>query len=200
MYGGEALVAIDAGFSHLGVVVLSVPSLEILEARVITTKKENRKTKTYVVIDDIRRLRETVRVLQEVTQPFLNRGRVYTAVEFPSGGAQSGRAHRAMGMATALLVAWGELNSLPMTCITPMEVKKAVTGKKHASKQEVIDIILQQGWNIQLIKGRYVIEASYPVPHEVVINRSEFEHIADALGVALHEKEKSELYRIMSRT
>jgi Holliday junction resolvasome RuvABC endonuclease subunit len=91
--------------------------------------------------------------------------------ELPPGGAKSARAMSQMALATGTIAATFALLGLPVEWVSPFEVKLAVTGKKSATKDEIMDAItVKYGKSLESQKGK-------------------FEHIADAIGAYLAAKE-----------
>ena len=128
------ILGIDAGFTHMGVVVVDWPAKRIVYKDTMQTKKSAGKRGLRVADDDAERCQYLVRALLAVLRDWQPAGAV---VELPSGGSQSARAHRAMGMSTAIVAAVLEMGGIPTEWVTPMAVKKETTGHVHASKQDV---------------------------------------------------------------
>lgn len=99
-------------------------------------------------------------------------------VECPVG-SQSARAMASYGVCMGILGAI-RAEGIPLIEVTAFEVKKAATGNKNATKQDMID------WGVELYP-----EANWPVYEQNGKNfvkgelHSKCEHVADALG-AIH--------------
>jgi Holliday junction resolvasome RuvABC endonuclease subunit len=126
------IMGIDAGFNGMGVLV--VEGRTVLFAGSSLTQAAAKKRKVRVADDDTARCQDHARYLQGVIAQYDPVGII---CEMPSGGAQSSRAARTMGMATAIVAAVAELDSLPLEVTTPMEGKKAATRCRDATKQQV---------------------------------------------------------------
>lgn len=181
--GRKILFGIDAGFVATGVSVFDVTGggCKFIEAFCIRTEKSVKKKAIRVADDDCERVRIIVSTLDEMLSQWIETNQVFMAVEIPTGGAQGARANRTMGIITGAMVALSVLRWVPVEWVTPTEVKIAVTGKKSACKDEIMD------------KIRKVLSAySTKLPK----SKAEFEHIADSVGVILHIRKNSTMYKL----
>jgi Holliday junction resolvasome RuvABC endonuclease subunit len=128
----KPIMGIDAGFAGMGVVI--VQGREILFAGSNLTKRSAAKRQVRVADDDTDRCQDHAGYLWDVIQRFQPGGAV---AEMPSGGAQSARANRAMGMATGIVATVLEIAGLPLEVVTPQAVKMAATRKRDATKEQV---------------------------------------------------------------
>lgn len=85
--------------------------------------------------------------------------------EMPNAGAKSATALAAMARVAGLTATFAELCGLPHLWVTPTQVKRATTGRRHASKQDV-----EAG-----------VRARWP-GHRFAETKIEREHVVDALG------------------
>lgn len=158
------ILAIDAGFAHMGVVVAD--GSQILFTQTIHTEKASGKKGIRVADDDVERCQTLARFLSDVITQHKPEGAI---VEFPSGGAQGARANRAMGMATAAVAAVLEMHRLPVEVVTPQAVKKASTGRQDGSKEQVEETVRQRfDW------GKWMPKT-----------KKDREHVTDAAGAIL---------------
>ena len=88
--------------------------------------------------------------------------------ELPTSGSISSRPAHQMGIALGIVAGFVEVMGLPVEWVTPTDVKKAVTGKRNASKDEIMDRVRKKFSDCNFMK-----------------TKAEFEHIADACGVYL---------------
>ncbi len=153
------LLSMDVGFKSLGWVLFEQGSPKA--CGVIRTEKSAKKT-VRTADDNAERAAKIARELREL----IERHGVKACVgELPSGGAQSARAISQMSMAVAVVAAVTELSALPTEWCTPGDVKKAMIGRKDASKDEIME------------------EAKRRYPSlSVGLPKASFEHIADAVG------------------
>lgn len=159
------LLGIDAGFAALGVVIIEDGTVLHAEAaRTARTTKKKRGLR--VADDDADRCQQLARCLAWIIEEWRPAGAV---VELPGGGARGARAHRAMGMATALVAAVLELSDLPAEWVTPAEGKKAAAGRMDASKEQV-----QHG-----------VRRAFQWPEGAAWPACEAEHIYDAAAAVL---------------
>jgi len=157
----RTILCLDPGFAATGYLV--VGRNDFLQAHgVVKTEKSNRKLKIRAAEDDARRSAELARQLADLIVRHHCRGIV---TELPHGGAQSARAMAHMARCAAIVVTVAELIALPIEYYAPEEVKRALTGRKRASKEEMI------------------VAAAQHLPVLSELPKSKAEHIADAVGV-----------------
>ena len=155
----KSILALDVGFTSMGVVVLR--GGRIIHMEVIKTQKSKSK-QARVADDSAARCAVLAGRLVEIIGEF----KVGAVVgELPSAGAQSAAALRSMGLATGVGAAVAEIFRLPVEWCTPMEGKLALTGKRNASKEQMMEAA-----------RRKFSDTAFPSA------KSTFEHIADALG------------------
>lgn len=173
------VLGLDPGFAMLGyaVVELGDRAEEDIVRRVWTveTEKSAKKKGVFAAHDDIRRGRELHRALSEVMADF---SPVAICAEIPSG-SKGARAGACLAAAKQALASFAEQHELPVLCVSPTELKQAVTGKGTASKEEVQ----------RALEGIYG-EIEWPRL------KGHHEHAADALG-AYRACETSELMRML---
>lgn len=157
------IIGIDPSFRNFGTArctydrnttELTVESLRLISPPVIETsaiKKRN--------LDDLRRATHLYEGLLSVCE-----GMDLAVVEVPVG-SQSARASVSYGVCIGILAAC----PIPITVVTPIQVKKAGAGHREASKKDMIDwattVYPDANW---LMKGNKYLNAN--------------EHLADALA------------------
>lgn len=158
------VMAIDAGFAGMGVVVAE--GRRIVHAATCRTERTAKKRGIRVADDDAERAQTLARFLLDIISEW---GPAGVVVELPSGGAQGARANRAMGMSSGIVAAVLEAAGLPAEWVTPQAVKKAATGRKDGSKDAVAASVSRQfEWTTALPKVK-----------------ADLEHIYDAAGALL---------------
>lgn len=180
----KRVLALDVSLQHTGVALVEGHPPEIIEAYCIVTKKEAKKRKIYVTDDQVRRIRQITKRLDETIWRYRP---ALIVAELPTGGAQSASAAAGMGIAKAVVATVAQMSRLPLLVISPTDVKLAATGKKTASKAEVQAAIVRR-W--PGLGERFASKRS------ATGYTGQFEHIADALG-ALIAAEDHELMRMM---
>ena len=156
------VVAIDPGFANTGVAVMEYANVwKIKFCLCIRTFKSEVKRGMRVADDDAQRCLETSRRLIDIIKAHEPSGML---VELPNAGAKSARAARAMALSTGVMCAVVEAVELPVEWYTPVDIKVAATGRRKASKDEMMTA-MHHCW------------PKYPVPI-----KAEWEHIADALA------------------
>lgn len=159
-----SVLGIDPGLANMGLVeadvclltgkVINVSRMTLIRTEKSKDKQVKRRN------DDMHR----ARTLQEGLSTAASRCLLGMA-EVP-GGAQSARAAYALGIAVGILSSC----PVPLIEVDPQQVKKAVTGKKTASKQEMIEWATAQFPDADWIKQRGRLTDAN-------------EHLADALAI-----------------
>lgn len=178
------LFCIDAGFANTGMSLFrikpnSMGKLEFIKCFTARTKKSDKKRSIRVADDDSERVLQIIRQVDDFIRPF-DGNKIMVAIELPTGGAQGARANRTMGLITGAMVTYLEIMDWTVEYVTPNDVKIAVTKSRKASKDEIMDEI-----------RKMLKKHSNKLPK----TKAEFEHIADSVGVALHIKKNSNLYK-----
>jgi Holliday junction resolvasome RuvABC endonuclease subunit len=167
------LLALDVGFRNMGWVVISRG--KILKCGVLTTEKTKRKG---LRVSDDNAYR--CAILAVGIANLLHDNNIDGVVaEAPHGGARNARAMAAMAMSTAIVASVCALRRMPIEWSTPSEGKVALTGKKTASKEEMMEAA-----------RKLFPKAPFPKVE------GKFEHIADAVGSykALENANLSRMY------
>jgi Holliday junction resolvasome RuvABC endonuclease subunit len=172
------ILAVDAGFAATGWAIVS--GGQFVVGDVIVTKAEGKKKAVRKADDDIERCQEIVRVLETMCRAYKVEALV---VEIPTGGAQSARAMRGMGLVTGVLAALTELLGLPVEWVSPGQVK-ALAGSRLATKQQVEAVVVKRWPNAlafcEALRGRR-------------------EHLADALGAYMAAEHGQMLRTLVQR-
>lgn len=133
-------MGVDTGFANIGVTFARIdgptPSdLTILTIQRFGTEKSAKKKNIRSVDDNFARARliaSTLRKLVALYKPSL-----MTFESMTHGGPGQASVMAKMGMCYGLLAGLVEALDLPCVQMTPQEIKKAVCGKKDASKEEI---------------------------------------------------------------
>jgi crossover junction endodeoxyribonuclease RuvC len=160
------VLGIDSGLAACGLAAVRLlPAGEqLVEIQVFTSKPSDRKVGVRAADDVARRARELAVVMGLALEQYRP---VALAIESPSWPRNAGSAAK-MGIAFGVAFGMAERFGLPLVQATPMDVKLAVTGRKTASKDEVI----------------LAVETRFPGiewPRQTTL----WEHGADAVGVVL---------------
>lgn len=111
--------------------------------------------------------------------------------ELPSG-SQNAAAANLLGWAAGLVVSMCRILELPAEWVNQNDVKIATTGKKNATKHEIMDNVARRyGWErsekvIQITKGKRKGKTTRQVTYQALGEKypaGKFEHIADSIGV-----------------
>lgn len=171
---GQALIAVDAGFTSVGWAVLVQG--RIIACGCIRTERSPKKRAVRVADDDAERCAVIARQIAEVIRKHHVKGML---AELPSSGAKAARAMACMARAGAILATVAELLELPAAWVTPQEVKQ-IAGRKDASKDDVERAVLVRWPDAPLPKAK-----------------GEREHVADALAAYL-AAEHGNLVRLLN--
>jgi len=159
------ILAIDPSFANTGWCIghydMEALLVEVVDGGLISTEKAAVKT-IRRSSDDLRRAKEISRALTKYAESV-----DMVFAEIPTG-SQSARASWALGIAMGCLANVAVRN--PMIEITPTMTKLAATGRKDATKEEIITWARAKYPSLPWIKGRNGIS-----PRN--------EHMADAVGV-----------------
>lgn len=161
------LMCVDPGHANAGAVIVD-PSLpegqEIVTMRLCQTARHDQKLRYRVADDQARRSQELARFYSDLIREFSIRR--YLA-ELPSGGAPNSCAATDLARAATVLIAVAEVYNCAAEWYSPEEVKTALTGKRKATKDEMM-----------LAAGRV-----YPAVDRLFTAKSRREHVCDAIGV-----------------
>lgn len=111
--------------------------------------------------------------------------------ELPSG-SKNARAANLLGWAGALVVATCRILDLPAEWVSQNDVKIAVTGRRNATKPEIMDLVAEHyKWDrtekvIKITKGKRAGKTTKQVTYGALGGKypaGKFEHIADSIGV-----------------
>jgi crossover junction endodeoxyribonuclease RuvC len=129
------LLGIDPGFASLGwALVELLPETErVIQMGVIRTAKSTKKRSVRASDDNLRRIGELTQSLEPMVY---TPGAIAVCAESQSWPRNAGSSAK-VGMAWGVLGALAAIRGVPIFQASPQEVKKAVTGKKTASKLEV---------------------------------------------------------------
>jgi Holliday junction resolvasome RuvABC endonuclease subunit len=180
------LLCLDPGFSNFGYSVMDQNS-QVIDIGTVQTKKTNKKL-LRVADDDVQRITYITSQLSKIATQYDIQG---VLAELPPSNSQSAAAAKGLGIAVALTAAlFTELN-IPIEWATPDEVKRANTGKKNASKEDMMLAACKRyDWKISN-KTVVYSKSNFPkvcrvdsVYHPLgrSMGKNQFEHIADSLG------------------
>ena len=175
------ILGVDTGFSNLGFSVFD-RNLEIVDIGLIETSWSEKKM-TRVSDDENFRVSQMSRQFADVLEKYKVKG---VLGEAPAG-SKSAKAMAQIKMGYALVCTVLAIKGIPVEWETPQSVKKAICGKKNASKAEIMAGVCQKyGWEITTkereVKGKKKPYLVYcPLGYEWPAER--FEHVADSIAV-----------------
>ena len=161
------VLGVDPGFRNLGLFGLrltGIGSISASFAKVITTKKVNKKHRILEADDEIRCLEEIERAFKDALSTFMPD--VVITEERPK--LRSNQATAVVAMAFAALHAITRANGIPFIVVSIPDIKLCVTGDRSASKADMV----------KALKGKFPGFKGWP-------DSARVEHVADAGGAAL---------------
>jgi len=181
------LISLDIAFNNIGW-TLWENKRPVMAGVIRTEKTENKQTR--VCDDNSYRCSVAARSLQKIIH-----GECVRAIigESPAG-SKSAAAAKSAGLAIALVATTACHLDLPIEFCTPDMVKKAVCGRKDASKDAIMDRIIELYGGekavktIAITKGKRAGKESERVDYQFlggVWPGGTFEHIADSCGAYL---------------
>lgn len=164
------ILTLDPAFRNTGWAVINLhpASEEILAAGVITTKKIDKKLKSFAGSDNHR----CAQIIAAGILKLLEEWKVEIICAEAQAGSKNSRAAMLMGMGWGIISAISHLQNLPVLQVRPQEVKEVNVGSKRASKEEIKEAVC----------ARYP-EAEKAIEH--IKPPSLREHAYDAVAVAV---------------
>ena len=160
------LLGVDPGFSSIGLVALDLDADRVVRFDVFRTAKDDRKGRTLAVEDNVRRAREIAVYLGRVVEELEPIAIAAEAMSFPRSSSVAAK----VALTWGVLVALAERHELAIVQASPQEVKRALCGRKDASKDDVAE----------KLRGRWPELEQL----EESVTRSQREHPYDALAAA----------------
>lgn len=192
------LLACDPGFRNYGCAVIDQYG-QIIDVGTIQTKKTTKKL-LRTADDDVQRITYITEKLSSVIHHYNIKG---ILAELPPSGGQSAAAVKGLSMAVALSTALFTELGIPVEWATPEEVKRALTGAKNASKEDMMkSACCLHDWKI-MYKKVYTKSTKKLLRTDSIFHllgktmgKSQFEHIADACGAfeALKHSNTARIY------
>ena len=182
------IISIDAGFNAFGWALFSDRGEYVKSGWYEYKKPKDKKHK--VRASDLL-VEQSQAVYRELSRLVVEHKATAMVVELPSGGAISASAMRAMGMASCMLACLAEVTKIPVEWVPPDQVKIAMTGRKDASKDDIIKAAL--GKYMQFHKDiQWISYKGSTRPH------SNTEHAADAVG-AFEAARNGQMVRMITK-
>jgi Holliday junction resolvasome RuvABC endonuclease subunit len=133
------ILGCDPGFASFGYCIMQLlPDTErIISVNVIRTKKSNKKQKVLVADDNFRRARAIAAVLREVVVGFQPKAIAAEAFSPPRNASNAAKVALSWGILADIV----EDFQLPMVQASPQRIKKQLTDKTSATKEEVQEVL-----------------------------------------------------------
>jgi Holliday junction resolvasome RuvABC endonuclease subunit len=171
----KTVLAADVSLTHTGIVVMEHEGggWRVLEDEVIVTVTSPKKRRTFAVDDMTRRATEMCAAIEDLHARF---SPAVWVAELPHGSRHAAAA-RALGIANGVVGATAYLLDLPLVIVTPDQSKEFATGKKNASKAEMMDAAAKL---FPDLAAAYPAAKNSSSPYA-----GNFEHVADAIFALL---------------
>ena len=192
------LLACDPGYSNYGCAVIDQYG-QVIDAGTIQTTKASKKL-LRTADDDVQRISYITQELSKIIHHYGIKG---ILSELPPSGGQNASAVKGLAMAVALSTALFTELSIPVEWATPEEVKRALTGAKNASKEDMMkSACCLHDWKITekkvYAKTTKRLLRTDNIYHLLgkSMGKNQFEHIADAIGAfeALKHSNTARIY------
>jgi len=178
------ILALDPSYTGYGCSVID-PIGKIINIGTMHTEKSKKKL-LRVADDDVQRVTVLATGLSKVIHRYNIKG---VLAELPPSSSQNANAAKGLAMCIALTVALLTELKIPVEWATPNEVKQAMTGKKNASKEEMMAAACRRyNWEISnkpiYSKNTRKLQRTDIIYHPLgrSMGKNDFEHIADSLG------------------
>lgn len=177
------LVGADVAFATFGICCFKLDvtqGFKFVAADSFRTKKNNKKNKTRVDTDNIRRTIELFTLIDRFFKNNCNNS-VFVSAEFP-GGSKSSQAALGFGISTGAFVSYLTHKRFPFEQVTPQEVKFISSGRTENVNKKEVEQGISQVMQVEGIDfhGYSLIEyLDNYFPNENARN-----HIADSVSAA----------------
>jgi Holliday junction resolvasome RuvABC endonuclease subunit len=145
----------------------------------------DQKGKDYQMLKDIRRCQELIRELERL----VNNNDICAIVVELLAGTKTAKTAQTFGLVTGVLASILEKYALPVYIYNAMAVKKTLTGRKEASKEDVIKAVLElfpefcRKNGFKRKKSPMTGKLQWP---------AKLEHVADSMGLMIHAEDQSD--------
>ena len=182
----KKVLALDPSFRNTGYAVITVGKRDkVVDSGVIKTEARAKKSNVRAADQTLEQIQVMVNSIREVISR--HEPEVLIA-ELPTSGGKSARAVASMAIAQAVCGAVAAYEDIPTEWITPTDNKKGMTGRKTASKEDMMTEAVSRYPELEAQythnKGQYKGQL-----------RGEFEHVADAIGAYEAAKQTSPFIR-----
>lgn len=162
------VLGIDPSLCNTGIaaVDLHADGERVIEASVVRTAPSAKKHRVLAGDDNARRVTEIARALDAAIAKHVPAALV---IEMP-GGSKGAKAAAALALSVGVVVTIATIRKLPLVQVQPLDVKRAMTGRKNADKDEVL-----------LAVERRFPDLEWPAD----LPQGCWEHAADAVGAVV---------------
>ena len=159
----STVLLLDPAFRNFGWAVMTLGPVEdfICDVGVITTKKADKKQRLYVSDDNHTCSTHIAQQLQSIVATYCP---IFICAEAQQG-SKSSKAIQMQGMAWGILSAVAAVNRVPVLQAQPQQVKKALTQRNDASKEEIEAVVCKHytdlAERVKIIKPKSLHEHIY---------------------------------------
>jgi crossover junction endodeoxyribonuclease RuvC len=175
------LLGLDPGFANMGwaVLELGVSSEQAVACGVLRTEKSDKKRKVLASDDNLRRSREVAGELKKILDTWTITAICAESMSFPRNSSAAAK----MAMCWGSIATFSLLRGLSLVQSSPQEIKKALCGRKDASKEDIAEAV----------RKRYVGVEKMLEP----VTPSVREHAYDAFASIAASLDTSEVIRVL---
>ena len=185
------ILSVDPGFSSVGWAlceISQVGSIDYIGSGVIRTKKAT--AKVLVSEDNVSRAREIAAGIMEIfvdmdAHPSRLKAIVSEAQSWPRNASVSAK----VGMCWGILASFAHACEIPLVQVSPQSLKKRLTGRRGASKQDVADAVCEFWPQVRVDAECYPVtqrEHMYDAAAALLASRDS-DVISAMISVARHE-------------
>jgi Holliday junction resolvasome RuvABC endonuclease subunit len=162
------VLGIDAALCNFGIAAMKLlaEGERVVQLQVLRTEPSPKKRRVGAIEDDARRVSELAAGLDAAIEMHHPLALVVEA----TGAGKGSKAVRAMALSFSLVITIARLRGLPLLQVSPLDVKRAMTGRKKAEKDEIV-----------LAAERRYADLEWPAD----VPRGCWEHAADAIGAVV---------------
>jgi len=131
----NTIIALDIGYRFTGVVVYDLDSKQIVATDCIRVMKTPKASKALEHFDDCQTLAEHLDFVINKWNP------EHIYAESPTGGGKSSNAVKSMASSVAILASVTYSLGIPVTLVTPLQLKRLVRAKGAVDKYEIMELV-----------------------------------------------------------
>jgi crossover junction endodeoxyribonuclease RuvC len=176
------VLGIDPGFSNIGIAVVDTITMSPKKLLLFTTEKSSKKSNVLATGDNFRRSKEIYVGIKQQIVEWSPKVLALESMSFPRNASVAAKMAYAWGVVAAIASETG----IPVVQVTPQGLKKHLTDKNNASKEEIQEALFNKYGEALLLEAGLND-----------IAKGGWEHPLDALGAVLAAS-KSEIFSLIN--